>query len=115
MMVYNPTAGVRMLRTIRNASLVASGLLAFVGTALGSGPTAEVVHTFTNQEWGSSLPLIEASGGRLVGVSERGGVGGRGEIFLLTPDGVGGFDFSTVHAFIDPAGGWFPNGALVRG
>ncbi len=92
----------------------AAGLFLSALSAIAAAQTAEVVHSFANQEWGSSVPLVEASGGRLVGVSLRGGAAGRGEIFLLTPDGSGGFDDSPIYTFTADTEGQNP-GTVVRG
>ena len=83
--------------------------------ASGSGPTAEVVYSFVARGGGSGLPLLEASGGRLIGVDGKGGPSADGELFVLTPDGLGGFEYSTLYAFAGDVHGRSPSSGLVRG
>src|SRR5262249_40213075 len=58
--------------------------------------------------------LLQASDGRLYGTTSAGGALGRGSIFVMTPDGQGGWTLSTLHSFND-ADGSVPLAALIQG
>jgi uncharacterized repeat protein (TIGR03803 family) len=99
---------------MRTLNRCAAGLLWCALSGIAAGQTSEVVHSFAASS-GSALSLVEGTGGKLFGVSVSGGPAGWGEIYSLTPDGVGGFDYQTLYAFTGDVHGKFPWSGLVRG
>lgn len=84
-------------------------------SAIAGGQTHEIVHSFTARAGAASLPLLEGSDGKLLGVDSGGGSQGYGEIFVLTPDGLGGFAYTALYTFIGDSHGKYPSSGLVRG
>jgi len=92
-----------------------SGVLLCGLAAIAGGQTHEIVHSFTARAAAASLPLLEGSDGRLLGVDSNGGPLGYGEIFVLTPDGLGGFAYTALYTFTGDSHGKYPSSGLVRG
>ena len=89
----------------------ALSLLATVGVLMGQG--YETVHSFSFDHGGPSGGLIEEADGKVYGVTSAGGSYGKGSVFVMTPDGIGGYDLDTLHEFAGPDG-LEPRGPLVK-
>ncbi len=74
----------------------------------------ETVHSFTSDRGGPSGGLIQEPDGKLYGVAGNGGRYGRGTVFVLTPDGLGGFGYAELHEF-NGGDGDAPRAPLVKG
>ncbi|MET0619589.1 MAG: choice-of-anchor tandem repeat GloVer-containing protein [Thermoanaerobaculia bacterium] len=74
-----------------------------------------VVHDFVGASGGGNpwAGLTELPSGQLVGTTQSGGAAGKGSIFVLTPDGSGGFAFDEVYAFPGGADGTKPSTRLL--
>ena len=95
--------------------------LAVACFGLGAGPrivgaqTFTTVHSFSREGGDPESGLILASDGRYYGTAPNGGVYGLGSIYVLEPDGNGGFAWSNLYAFktADPAGN-HPMASLIQ-
>ena len=65
------------------------------------GQTHETLHSFSNAQGLPISTLLESSDGKIYGTTLSGGDWGRGSVYVLTPDGMGGVTFSTLTSF-DP-------------
>ena len=74
-----------------------------------------VVHDFVGATGGGNpwAGLTELPSGQLVGTTQSGGAAGKGSIFVLTPDGSGGFAFDEIYAFPGGADGSKPSTRLL--
>ena len=80
----------------------------------GVAQTYEVYHSFVSPAGSPYAAVVKAPDGTLYGTSEKGGAFARGSVYSMTPDGLGGFTFATLHSFIGPDGS-APRSALVFG
>ena len=80
-------------------------------SAAGQGVT--VVHSFAGGGGSPYAGLAESADGTLYGATAGDGLWGQGSVFSLTPDGGGGFTFSTLHSFTAGTDGANPEAALV--
>ncbi len=77
----------------------------FFAAGIAAADSFEIFHAFSAA--GTSEPtaaLIAGTDGRLYGTTRTGGLFGRGSVYSLTPDGVGGWTFAELHAFSGPDG-----------
>jgi len=74
----------------------------------------ETVHSFSFDHGGPSGGLIQEADDKLYGVTIGGGAYGKGSVFVLTPDGMGGYGSATLHEF-SGGDGEEPRGPLVKG
>ncbi len=76
--------------------------------------TESTLYTFLNGNDGGApnSPLIADASGNLYGVT-YGGVGNRGTVFELSPNGAGGWNQATIYEFTAPTSGAGPSGSLV--
>ena len=85
--------------------LVAVAIVGSVCTASLGAQTHTTLHSFKNDQ---GLPIarpLEASDGKIYGTTFTGGSYGFGSVYVLTPDGLGGFTFSTLVSFTGGANG----------
>jgi uncharacterized repeat protein (TIGR03803 family) len=75
------------------------------------GGTVTVLHTFSGGVDGGRpfAALTEMADGRFIGTTTEGGIGGKGTVFTITPDGA----FAVLHSFLGDVDGAAPNTALV--
>lgn len=105
----------RLARRVGGAVLLSLGLASW---AAARAQTYEVLAQLTSRGGNPWGPLLQ-SGSGFSGTSFEGGAFGQGSIFLLTPDGNGGYASTDLHSFsgpdgISPASGLTPSpdGAL---
>ena len=104
-----------MVHRLRNASqLCAIALLGLACSRPLAAQAYETVHSFSFDHGGPGGGLIQEPDGKLYGVTLHGGSYGRGSVYVMTPDGVGGYDFATLHEF-SGGDGEEPRGPLVKG
>ena len=94
--------------------LIAIGFGLFATPRPGSAQTFELLHSFTYGRGEPYGALLEAPDFRIYGTTQSGGDSESGSVFVLTPDGNGGYNFSEIHSFRGPDGS-APTGALVFG
>ena len=71
------------------------------------------MHEFSGRG-GSPRELIRGSDGNLYGAATSGGESGRGAVFVLTPDGSGGYTYSELHQFVSADGARGPDTPLLQ-
>src|SRR5262245_7607693 len=71
---------------------------ALIGPFVAAQPVT-TVHAFSWESGGPQSGLIEGTDGRLYGTTYAGGIFGAGSVYVLAPNGGGGFDYSVLHAF----------------
>jgi uncharacterized repeat protein (TIGR03803 family) len=96
-------------RRIRALGYLALGFFASQHTLRAQG--FEIVHSFTYGQGQPYGALIEAPDGRIFGTSQTGGDFDAGSVFVLTPDGSGGYGYAELHSFRGVDGS-APTGAL---
>jgi len=76
----------------------------------------EVLHSFSSESGHPRASLLQGTDGKLYGTTESDGFAGRGSVFVLTPDGTGGFEFSTLHSVAGGVGsdGESPYAGLIQ-
>src|SRR5215813_9968295 len=72
----------------------------------------EIFHSMTEGGGPNGSP-VQASDGKIYGTTDRGGNFDKGSIYVLTPDGQGGWIFSTFHSFRGPDGAT-PRDGLIQ-
>jgi uncharacterized repeat protein (TIGR03803 family) len=77
------------------------------------GQSYEVLHAFSAEAGNPTAALVRGADGRLYGTALLGGYSGLGSVFVLTPDGTGGFTFATLHSFSGGDGGG-PYAGLIQ-
>ncbi len=94
--------------TVRLSACVGLWLLAAVLRA----QSYEIVHVLSGSTGHPTGQLAQTSDGSMLGTTERGGRFGKGSIFRLVPDGLGGFANVELHSFsgIDGQG---PHGGVI--
>jgi uncharacterized repeat protein (TIGR03803 family) len=100
-------------RPRRVAPILIAGAIVAAIARIAAAQTYEVVYPFPMTGGGVASEMILASDGRLYGVAYQGGPFSRGSVFALTPDGIGGYDYSELHAFTGPDGSG-PVGSLFE-
>jgi uncharacterized repeat protein (TIGR03803 family) len=99
---------------IRSAGF-AVALAALGGSALlRAQPTYEVFHQCVTPGGEPYGPLLVESDGRMYGTMRSGGTLARGSIFVLAPDGGGGYTYADLWSFSGPDGS-FPSQGVSRG
>jgi uncharacterized repeat protein (TIGR03803 family) len=73
------------------------------------------LHDFSPAAGHPRAGVVAISGGRLAGTTFDGGLFGKGSIYVMTPDGSGGFTFDETYSFTGLADGVNPNSGLVLG
>ena len=99
-----------MKRAMRTFTLMAVAVLA--ATAM-NGQTFEIFHSFSGAKGEPEAGLIRGSDGRLYGTAKTGGDFGRGSVYALAPDLLGGYTFAELHAFAG-ADGAYPTAPLIQ-
>jgi len=89
---------------------------AALGVASARSESFEIVHDFPvlGYHLYPSGPLLAMPDGTFYGTTLRGGLFGKGSIFVLTPDGADHLDYTDVHSFSGVDGSQ-PQGGLVLG
>jgi len=103
-----PQAG-QFHRLVPSVAILALALSA--GTARGQ--SYEVLHAFSAESGYPEAALLKGADARLYGTAPQGGFSGLGSVFVLTPDGKGGFTFATLHSFSGDDGGG-PYAGLIQ-
>lgn len=93
----------------------ATALMSLLCAGAARGQTCTTVHAFSGERGEPGDSLLELPDGNLVGMAAIDGVAGLGRIFMLTPDGLGGFSFSTLYTFDLTTESIFPTGGLTLG
>ena len=102
------------MRGLRLARTVVA--LAFVLTPIGSNAEDfTILHSFSSRTGNPRGALVAGSDGKLYGTTAAGGVAGLGSIYVLDPDGSGGYTFSEIYESLQMADGAGFSGALVEG
>jgi uncharacterized repeat protein (TIGR03803 family) len=73
-------------------------------TCAGVAQSYEILHAFGDGQYSSLSGLTRTPDGRLWGTTSIGGKFGKGSVFALTPDGLGGYVYEEIHAFRGPDG-----------
>ena len=90
--------------------------LALVLAPLGAGAEDfTILHSFSSNQGNPRGALVAGSDGKLYGTTAAGGVAGLGSIYVLDPDGSGGYAFSEIYASLQTTDGYSFSGALVEG
>ena len=89
------TIGFRILGALAAALLAACP---------ASAQSYEILHAFGDGQHGSLSGLTRTPDGRLWGTTSIGGKFGRGSVYVLTPDGIGGYTYEEIHVFRGPDG-----------
>ncbi len=107
--------GYEMNNRVRHAVLLGLVVLAFGVPVHGDAQPFTVVHSFSPEAGQPESGLLLASDGRYYGTTPTGGVYGLGSVYVLAPDGSGGYAWSNIHEFAqgDP-GGVRPRAALAQ-
>ncbi|HET7696011.1 MAG TPA: choice-of-anchor tandem repeat GloVer-containing protein [Vicinamibacterales bacterium] len=87
------------MKVARVLSAALLTLLAAARPAAQPPAPPTTVHRFAAPVRAGLAPLTEAPDGRLFGILEQGGAGDRGAVYMLTPDGSGGYTFDLLHVF----------------
>jgi uncharacterized repeat protein (TIGR01451 family) len=87
----------------------AIGAVTLASPAAAQVASFEVLHRFSAPYEAARSHLVHATDGRLYGLFKKGGEYDAGAVFVLTPDGQGGFTVQILHSFrvsdgSDPAG-----------
>ena len=86
------------MSVVRAIGLASSVIGASLVPAVASAqPAYEVLHSFV-ENLGRPNKLLEMPDGKVYGTTSQGGAG-RGSVFVLTPNGSGGYIHSTLHEF----------------
>jgi uncharacterized repeat protein (TIGR03803 family) len=91
------------------------------GTVFKLSPdgTFTIIHNFignTNHSGDGAIPeapLIMDGKGNLFGTTSEGGTTGFGTVFELSPNGTGGYNYTTLHSFNGSSDGSYPVGSLL--
>lgn len=91
-----------------------------LGTVFEVSPTpsaeykTSILYSFTGKDdgWNLQTPLLIDGNGDLYGTADSGGANSDGTVFELSPNGSGGYTFTTLHAF-DGNDGNFPLSGLI--
>ena len=107
-------AGGALKTTRRNGirSVLLFSLCAAAGNA--TAQTYEIFHTFALPGGHPVGPAVASPAGSLYGTTTDAGLFARGSVFVMTPDGSGGFTYQTLHSFVGPEGA-SPHAALIFG
>lgn len=91
------------------------GLALFAAATLCTAQGFATVYSFSSEAGHPVSNLIEAPDGRLFGTAPNGGPYGLGAIYVLTPDGSGGYTYSNLRVFqADSPEGYWPQSALIQ-
>jgi uncharacterized repeat protein (TIGR03803 family) len=91
------------------------GLSCFLLTCPAFAATETVLHNFTGNPDGAHpiAGMVFDSAGNLYGTTSSGGGGLAGDIFELSPNGSGGWNYSVLYSFTDCTLACYPHGALT--
>ncbi len=103
------------MRTPRRAFALSALLCwSFSAPRPANAQTSSLIHSFANDAGQPKAGLVLGDGGVLYGTTQFGGSYGRGSVYTLTPDGLGGYTFAALHSFQGDDGSQ-PIAALLRG
>jgi len=104
------------MRTPRRALALSALVLfwSFSASRSAAAQTSSLIHSFTNDAGQPQSGLVLDDSGVLYGTTQFGGAYGLGSVYTLTPDGLGGYTFATLHSFGGDDGSE-PIAALLRG
>ena len=98
----------------RLGAVTAAVALVFLGAPRRANAQAfSLVHEFSGRG-GAPTEVIRGSDGNLYGAATSGGDSGRGAVFVLTPDGAGGYTYSELHQFVGADGARGPDTPLLQ-
>ena len=98
---------------LRVVPILTAAVFLLVTTATSVAQTFTKLHEFSADRGTPQAGLAEDSNGVLWGTTSYGGAYGRGSIYTLTPDGLGGFTYAERHSFAGSDGAG-PLSALVQ-
>src|SRR5580698_3401818 len=87
----------------------------FLLVPLAFATTEIVLHDFTDNPDGAHpiFGMVFDSAGNLYGTTSNGGTGFAGDVFELSPNGVGGWNYSQIYSFTDCNAACYPQGPLA--
>ncbi len=88
----------------RRGRRLALAALIFGVAGAAFGASYEIVRAFGDERGYPVGGLLPGADGALYGTTSLGGVFGRGAVFVLRPDGLGGYAYETLHEFRGPDG-----------
>ncbi len=80
------------------------------------GSTFTILHSFSSSGgdgWNPYDSLIMDGKGNLYGTTSGGGAHGDGAVFMLSPNGSGGYNYSNLYSFSGGSDGWSPIASLT--
>lgn len=108
------------MNTSKSTSSSLRKIIAFMAFCLilaypAAASTEIILHNFTDNPDGAHpiSGLVFDSSGNLFGTTSNGGSGFAGDVFELSPDGNGGWNYSVIYTFTDCTTACYPEGRLA--
>ena len=98
----------------RAFAVFAGSLIAVLLSRAAKAQSYRLAYSFSGDMGASRCTLAQTADGRLYATTELGGAFGQGSLFVLNPDGTGGYSHITLHSF-SGGDGANPRSALTEG